>query len=312
VSEPLPASTQPMSESSKPSNTILEHQRPAFDRLRAVGRAAFSIHRSVLPIHLRTNTLMVGPSGTGKTFLAKAVADALRVPFLPLSVSDWILMGCTQRGAVTTWPRIVNFLRENECTDGAVIFIDEIDKLASDCPWTTFLRTEIFQLLDGSVPSGLCDSDGDALTPGDLRVARNRLSRQTFIIAAGAFQTLWEAEGRAPIGFSGFEPPNTPVNLNRLTTLLPRELVNRFRAEVITLPRLSKNDYISMALRAAELMPAYLQDVYLRLSGERVDAAAANQQGCRFLEEALLDSLIERLRLGEDEQADASRSEPSL
>jgi hypothetical protein len=69
-----------MSESSKPSNTILEHQRPAFDRLRAVGRAAFSIHRSVLPIHLRTNTLMVGPSGTGKTFLAKAVADALPAP----------------------------------------------------------------------------------------------------------------------------------------------------------------------------------------------------------------------------------------
>jgi hypothetical protein len=301
-----------MSESSKPSNTILEHQRPAFDRLRAVGRAAFSAHRSVLPIRLRTNTLLIGPSGTGKTFLAKAVADALGVPFLPLSVSDWILIGCTQRGAVTTWPRVVKFLGENECKDGAVIFIDEIDKIAGDCPWVTFVRTELFQLLDGSTPSGLCDKDGDALTPGDLRVARNRLANRTFVIAAGAFQTLWEAEGRAPIGFSGLEPPNAPVSLDRLTTLLPRELVNRFRAEVITLPRLTKDDYINMALRAAELMPAYLEDVYLRITSERVDAAAENQQGCRFLEEALLDSLIERLRLGEDEQADTSRGEPSL
>jgi hypothetical protein len=301
-----------MSESARQSTTILEHQRQAFDRLRAVGRAAFSAHRLVLPMRLRANTLMVGPSGTGKTFLAKAVADALEVPLLALSVSDWILIGCTQRGGVTTWPRIVSFLRESECNDGGIIFIDEIDKISSDCPWTTFLRTEIYQLLDGMVPSGLCDNDGDALTPGDLRIARNRLAHRTFIMAAGAFQTLWEAEGRAPIGFAGLQPANAPVSFNRLTTLLPRELINRFRAEVITLPKLSKEDYVSMALRAAELMPAYLQDVYLRLTGERVDAAAANQQGCRFLEEALLDSLIERVQLGEDEQADVSRSGPTL
>lgn len=301
-----------MTESSKQSATILDHQREAFNRLRAVGRAAFSAHRSVLPIRIRTNTLLVGPSGTGKTFLAKAVADALSVPFLPLSVSDWILIGCTQRGAVTTWPRIVQFLTQNDCKDGAVIFVDEIDKISSDCPWMTFLRTEIFQLLDGTVPSGLCEKDGDALTPGDLRNARSRLAHRTFVIAAGAFQTLWEAEGKAPIGFSGLEPPNAPVSLDRLAALLPRELVNRFRAEVITLPRLTKDDYVNMALRSAELMPAYLEDVYLRITSERVDAAAENQQGCRFLEEALLDSLIERLSLGEDEQANASRSEPTL
>ncbi len=33
-----------------------------------------------------------------------------------------------------------------------MIFIDEIDKIGQPTEWETFLRLEIFQLLDGAIP----------------------------------------------------------------------------------------------------------------------------------------------------------------
>ena len=271
---------------------ILDHQRTAYERLLAVANACFFTQRTTLPLRPRTNTLLVGPSGSGKTFLAGAVAKNLGVPFLSLTVGEWILLGCTQRGAQTTWPLIVAFLQKHTQKDGVVLFLDEIDKICGDTSWERFLRTEVFKLLDLGIPEGLCDGDDDALSDSDLNRAREVLANRTFIIGAGAFQGIWENRSKTPIGFSGQSSQCAAVSLADLSAMLPRELTNRFRAEVLALPKLTADDYRRMISQTAAQVPIYLRETFLRLANERVASAIECQQGCRFLEEIMLDAII--------------------
>ena len=85
---PIP-SPKPTSESAQ--RTILDHQRAAFDKLVAIGKACFAIDRRKLTLRPRTNTLIIGPSGSGKTYLARELARELEVPLLHISISEWIL-----------------------------------------------------------------------------------------------------------------------------------------------------------------------------------------------------------------------------
>jgi len=176
--------------SSAPGQLIFDHQRPAFDKLAAVAKVCISIQRETLPIRPRTNSLIIGPTGSGKTFLAKAVADELGVALLSISVSEWILLGCNKRGASTTCPVIVRFLLKNKEAPGVLIFVDEIDKVGGQSSWEAFLRTEIFQLLDLNIPGSLNDDEERAYTDEETAKAREVLSNRTFLLAAGAFQHL--------------------------------------------------------------------------------------------------------------------------
>ena len=87
----------------------------------------------MIPLAIRTNSLLIRPTGSGKTFLAQAVADHLGVPFLAISVADWVLVGSSDRGGMNTWPAIVRFLQANRRKEGVVIFIDEIHHAFGDC-----------------------------------------------------------------------------------------------------------------------------------------------------------------------------------
>ena len=118
------------------------------------------------------------------------------------------------------------------------------------------------------------------------------LASKTFIVGGGAFQGIWEERAKTPIGFSDKASSVLPVSLGDLSATLPRELTNRFRAEVITLPKLSREDYRQMISRTAAQLQDPLRDTFLRLANERIEAAIQCQQGCRFLEEIILDSII--------------------
>lgn len=276
---------------------IYDYQKPAFEKLLAVAKACFAVQRQTLPIRVRTNTMIIGSSGTGKTHLAHAVATELGAEFLSVSVADWILLGCSGRGGSPTWPLIARFLRRNAKKTGLVIFVDEIDKIGGQSTWETFLRTEIYSLLDFKIPTGLNDGDDNILTADELAQAQDVFSNRTLILAAGAFQGIWENRSRPSLGFGAMDAGNDETNLSHLAATLPREVTNRFRSQLIVLPQLRECDYRRMLEQSAEKIPVYFRETFLRLGYTRIPGAVACRQGCRFLEELMLDTIIEERSL---------------
>lgn len=284
------------------STTILPHQRAAYESLLEVGSACFAMARQELGILPRTNTLLVGPTGSGKTFLAQKVAAELGVPFYGLSISDWMPLGTTHRGAAQTWPSICNFLIRNHDQTGVVIFVDELCKLGTSS-WDTYVKVELFRLLDLSISTDLLDEFEEKFSDEDRANALDVLRNRAYLIGGGAFQDIWESAGPS-IGFSGTSHP-PELSLGRLARMLPRELVNRFRSSVITLPFLDIADYSAMLENSIGTIPAYLRNRFGQLGRERIVEASRQQQGVRFLEELMLDTIIaERrvMRTNRDEQ----------
>jgi ATP-dependent Clp protease ATP-binding subunit ClpX len=78
----------------------------------------------------KSNILMVGSTGTGKTLLAKTLADILEVPF---TIAD--ATGMVQSGYVgESVDQCIKTLYENsgqsiEATQSGIVFIDELDKI---------------------------------------------------------------------------------------------------------------------------------------------------------------------------------------
>lgn len=73
------------------------------------------------------SALLYGPPGTGKTSLARNLADALKIPLLSLSVSDFLGGG----GAMVE-ARAKAIFRMLEAQEDCVIFFDEIDSFLLD------------------------------------------------------------------------------------------------------------------------------------------------------------------------------------
>ena len=272
-------------------NHILDHQKQAFEKLVAVGNACFGIQRHTLPVWPRTNSLIIGCSGSGKSFLAREVAQELGVKSILLSTSEWMLLGAGNKGAVITWPSIVRFLYENRNSRGVVIFLDEIDKIAGESSWESFLRTEIFRLLDLAIPAGLTD-DLTEFSDSEIEAASEVLINRALIIAAGAFQAIWENRIKPSVGFVNQIHTEPAPSLSALAQYIPRELGNRFRSDLIVLPILGECDYRSMLETTAKKVPSYLRDTFLLLGWDRIAEAVRQQQGCRFLEELMLDTIL--------------------
>jgi len=296
----------------KSESFILEHQKDAFHQLIAIGNACISLLRNHLPISLRFNTMLIGPSGSGKSHLARMVAAELGIPFLPITVTSWILLGSADRAGVRTWQMILSFLNKNAKAPGVMIFLDEIDKLA-DCntSWDIHLKCEVFNLLDFQIPSGVRDDADDEINDDCMSRAQKVLSARTFIVAAGAFQHIWEARACAKVGFQLQPTCTSPINLNILAKTLPRELTNRFRSKVIVLPQLTEADYHRMLQLTASRLPTFLMKTFLLMGERRIPAALNCQQGCRFVEELLLDVLMQEHDAILDKTIERLRTEQS-
>lgn len=77
-----------------------------------------------LGAHMPKGVLLVGPTGTGKTLLAKAVAGEAGVPFFSISGSEFVEMFVGVGAA-----RVRDLFEQARARAPAIIFIDELDAL---------------------------------------------------------------------------------------------------------------------------------------------------------------------------------------
>lgn len=139
-----------------------------------------------------------------------------------------------------------------------------------------------------NVPELLMEVRRKAATYGTTKLLKNK----TLILAGGAFQDLWDNRDRPAVGFIPSEAVDDPPDLLELSTRLPKELVARFRSQIVVLPPLKERDYHQMLEQTAAKVPAALRQTFTRLGRHRAVEAFRLQQGARFLEELLLDTIL--------------------
>lgn len=247
----------------------------------------------------RVQSLIVGPSGTGKSHVAVEIAGKLNVPHLKINVGSWILMA--SRTIPNTWTVIAEWL--SNLKSGGIIILDEIDKLTSDQEYTATLRLEIHDLLDGQIPPSLAmptevDESFEIPAPAPKQIHREAvekvLQNHVMIIACGAFQKAWRSNVNQ-MGFGAAETRDVQTRPSReqILSAIDPELRQRFREEIAILPPMSANDYFLVSQAIAAKLPPDLKrewEIYLETSVAR---AIEGMLGMRIFEELLLTAMIE-------------------
>jgi len=280
---------------------LFPHQKEVFKSLLQTARVCFGSSWQSLPIRPRFARFVSGPSGAGKTHVARAVAEELDMPFFTVDASTWIPLGASSRGATFTWVEIGRWLREHP---QGIIFLDELDKVGSSPEgWLNYVRVEIFSLLDRRLPAGLSlyeteDEDDSQRHAIELGVVAQRLAQGVFFIGAGAFQNIWEARGKAVAGFHLAEKTEAGLTHRQMAQAIPTEMVNRFTGPILSLRQLSREDYALMLRRCVRSLPKGLAGKVEGIGRKSLDDAVDNRLGVRWLEEIMLRALMHREEFG--------------
>ena len=294
-----------------PIMNALEHQRGALAEITARARAFFRGGWHDLPIQPRWPTLIVGPTGTGKTTLAAMAAEAVGASILRVSAPSWMPAGAHNRSTRETIAVIAEHVAGHDKT---ILVADELDKIISGpggatrggggggggmdggSPWQSYVRNEIYDLLDSRWPTGLADPDTiDDDDKISLQALTKKLKQSVYIVGCGTFQDYYDsAAGRRSMGFAAqVDHEIDQISAEIVAEKLPRELANRFNGKLIRLPELTPNDYHRIAEEATNKLPARMRDTYRIEVARLIPEAIAAKKGIRFLEEAMLQVLVQ-------------------
>ncbi len=181
----------------------------------------------------KSNIIMVGATGTGKTLLARTIAKMLQVPFTIVDATVFTEAGYVGEDVESILSRLLQVADYNvEQAQRGIVFIDEIDKIArkQDNPSITKdvgaegVQQSLLKLLEGSIVN--VPPKGGRKHPDQSYVQVD--TRQILFICGGAFdgieRTIAQRLNTHVIGFDSVRNRHRVDQNNLMRYIQPQDL----------------------------------------------------------------------------------------
>ncbi len=272
----------------------------------------------------KSNVLLIGPTGTGKTLIAQTLARMLDVPFVIADATTLTEAGYVGEDVETIILNLYHAANNNvEKTCRGIVYIDEIDKLAKKSYTSSVSRDVSGEGVQQALLKILEGTNANIQVKGNKRLPNQEYiqidTTNILFICGGSFEgidrAVQERLGRKSVGFlhervaEGEKPEHVlrhlqPEDLERFG-LIP-EFIGRLPI-IATLDPLVADDLVHVLTEPRNSLVKQYQKLFkfekvkltftpeaLRALAERAVARKAGARGLRsILEQAMLDVMFE-------------------